>query len=397
MSVLPLPEAPVADRTPCITTVVVQPTPFCNIACRYCYLPDRDSTARMSIDTVRATFEAVFSSGWSLPDLTVIWHAGEPLVVPVSWYQEAFELIDALRPEGIRVRHAFQTNGTLITPDWCALFRRWEVGVGVSIDGPRDIHDANRVTRKGQGTFDKTLAGIACLQRENVPFHVISVLSGPSLADPEAMLAFYVENGIADICFNVEESEGDHVSSLLSERSAESRFSEFLTRFWHQSRHDESVRFLREIDSMIERIMDPTHACIENAQVQPFGMVNVDCKGNVSSFSPELLGMKNAEYENFIVGNIHHHSLDDMLDSASMRAMQRDISAGVEACRAECAYFSVCGGGSPINKLTENGSFSTTHTRFCDLIEKVPADIILDALSDLERTIDHDVPLRSAV
>jgi uncharacterized protein len=385
-----------AQPVPCIDTVVLQPTPFCNIACRYCYLPSRSDTSRMSLDTVRATFEAVFGSGWSHPYLTVIWHAGEPLVMPIAYYDDAFEVIASLCPPGIQVRHAIQTNGMLIDDAWCAFFRRWDVGVGVSIDGPKAIHDANRVTRKGRGTYDQTLAGIECLLRDDIPFHVISVLSARALTDPDAMLDFYRDHGIVDVCFNVEESEGEHVSELFAQASATEHFRQFLATFWRKSRETASVRFLREIDGMLTRILRPDEAAIENSQVEPFGMVNVDCHGNVSSFSPELLGMKNAAYGDFIVGNIHRDSLEAMRQSEAMRAMHRDIAAGVAACRAECPYFSVCGGGSPINKLTENGSFATTRTTFCDLVQKVPTDLILEAIDRLGTVLDDDRIERSA-
>lgn len=388
-------EAPV-EATPCIDTVVLQPTPFCNIACRYCYLPSRSDTAKMSLNTVRAVFTAVFASGWSHPFLTVIWHAGEPLVMPVAYYEEAFSLIASLTPHGVEVRHAIQTNGMLIDAAWCALFRRWEVGIGVSIDGPREMHDANRIDRRGRGTFDKTVAGIRCLIDEKIPFHVISVLSRRSLQAPDDMLAFYREHGITDVCFNVEESEGDHVSELFAEEGAEVYFRQFLSSFWRKSRETAGIRFLREIDGMLTRILRPDDASAENSQVQPFGMMNVDCHGNVSSFSPELLGLKNADYGDFIVGNIHTDSLETMRRSDVMQAMLRDISAGVAACKAECAYFSVCGGGSPINKLTENGSFATTRTSFCDLVQKVPTDLILEALDRLETVLDDDMLVRSA-
>lgn len=383
-------------NAPCVDTVVLQPTPFCNIACRYCYLPNRSDASRMSLDTVRAVFTAVFASGWSHPWLTVIWHAGEPLVMPVAYYEAAFSLIASLTPPGIDVRHAIQTNGMLIDAAWCDLFRRWDVGIGVSIDGPREIHDANRVTRQGRGTYDKTVAGIRCLIGESIPFHVISVLSARGLRAPDEMLAFYQEIGITDVCFNVEESEGDHVSELFAEEGAEARFRGFLSTFWRKSREKAGIRFLREIDSMLVRILRPDEAAGENSQVQPFGMINVDCHGNVSSFSPELLGLKNASYGDFIVGNIHTDSLEAMLRSDAMRAMHRDIAAGVEACRAGCAYFAVCGGGSPINKLTENGSFATTRTSFCELVQKVPTDLILEALDRLETVLDDDMLVRSA-
>jgi uncharacterized protein len=369
---------------PAIDTVVLQPTPFCNIACKYCYLPQRNDTSSMSLDTIRAVFQKVFASGWSQPWLTVIWHAGEPLVMPIAYYEAAFALIEELRPDGIEVRHAIQTNGMLINEAWCDFFRRWSVGLGVSIDGPQRIHDIHRVTRKGRGTFDKTVAGIRLLRREQVPFHVISVLSTQGMAVPEEMLDFYQQEGIEDVCFNVEESEGDHVSELFAGANLRSSFRDFLQTFWTRSRQTSQIRFLREIDGMLARIFRPEDAPLGNAQVQPLGMINVDCRGNVSSFSPELLGLKNTAYNDFLIGNIHSDTLEQMLHSEAMQAMSRDIAAGVAACQAECPYFSVCGGGSPINKLTENGSFASTRTVFCDLVHRVPTDLILNALDHLE-------------
>jgi uncharacterized protein len=378
------------ESVPRIESVVVQPTPFCNINCSYCYLPQRNDKAVMEQGTVATLFEKIFASGWANSELTVIWHAGEPLVLPVTFYQAAFEMIESMRPPSIEVRHAIQTNGMLITPAWCELFRKWRVGVGVSIDGPRRLHDAHRVTRSGRGTFDRTVAGIRLLRRENVPFHVISVLSGESMEAPDEMLEFYLSEGIEDICFNVEESEGDHVSALLRAGDPQSRFRAFLDRFWTQSRQRPGIRFIREIDDMLPRIFRPEGTRMGNSQVEPFGMLNVDCHGNVSSFSPELLGYKSADYNDFIVGNINRDSLEQMRQSAPMTAMTRDIAAGVAACREECEYFSVCGGGSPVNKLSENGSFRSSRTSFCSLVQMVPTDLILEAMDRLERSMDDD-------
>jgi len=356
----------------------------------------RDDKTVIKGGTIAVLFEKIFASGWTGPQLTVIWHAGEPLVLPVAFYQAAFETIEAVRPTSLQLRHAIQTNGMLITPQWCDFLKQWQVDVGVSIDGPQRLHDAHRVSRSGRGTFDRTVAGIRLLRHENVPFHVISVLSKDSMDAPEEMLEFYLAEGIEDICFNVEESEGDHVSGLLAAGDPQSRFRSFLERFWTLSRQSPRIRFIREIDDMLPRIFRPDGTHLENSQVEPFGMVNVDCHGNVSTFSPELLGYKNADYNDFIVGNINEHSLDDMRRNAAMAAMSRDIAAGVEACRQECEYFSVCGGGSPVNKLAENGTFRSSRTSFCSLVQMVPADLILSALARLENGMDDGTEPASA-
>src|SRR5262245_58648685 len=110
------PEAPA--RGP-LELLVVQPTPFCNINCSYCYLPDRQSTRRMSQATLEATFRWVFASGLAPQPFTLLWHAGEPLVLPVAYYEEATELLRRHNEGQLPVRQSFQTNATLLDAEWC--------------------------------------------------------------------------------------------------------------------------------------------------------------------------------------------------------------------------------------------------------------------------------------
>ena len=384
---------PQCDSTT-IDIVVVQPTPFCNINCSYCYLPQRNDKTVMQQSTVRVLFEQVFASGWANEDLTVIWHAGEPLVVPPAFYESAFQTIAAACPATVRVRHSIQTNGMLLSTEWCALFKRWHVVVGLSIDGPRRFNDAHRLTRTGRSTFDQALAGMRLLRREGVPFHVISVLSQNSMDAPQELLDFYVAEGVEDVCFNVEESEGAHVSDLLIGEDPQRRFRAFLNTFWRLARQGGKIRFIREIDGMLPRVFRSEGDCVKNVQVEPFCMLNVDCNGNVSTFSPELLGLKNSKYGDFVIGNIHEAALVDMLHGAAIDAMSRDIAAGVELCRKSCEYFSVCGGGAPVNKLFENGSFNSARTSFCDLTQKVPIDLIIGAFDRLESELEADPAIK---
>jgi uncharacterized protein len=148
------------------------------------------------------------------------------------------------------------------------------------------------------------------------------------------------------------------------------------------------VKFVREVDTMITAIFRSNDAPFRNQQVEPLAMMNVECLGNVSTFSPELLGYKDARYNDFLIGNINTDSMEQMLGSAGLVAMQRDIDAGVAACRTGCEYFSVCGGGAPMNKLSENGSFSSTQTTFCSLIQMAAADLVLASARELQRNWD---------
>jgi uncharacterized protein len=366
---------------PRVELLVVQPTPFCNIDCRYCYLPHRNSKAVVAQQTLANLFSQVFASGWVRDCLPVVWHAGEPTVLPIGFYRDAFRMIDRLKPADLTVTHSFQTNGTLIDEEWCAFFAEERVNVGVSVDGPKHLHDRNRLTRSGRGTFDKTIAGIRLLRRKRVPFHVISVLSAASMAAAREMFDFYVEEGIEEVCFNVEESEGDHVSGSFAEIGVEAAYYRFLSEFWRLSTAAPGkLTFIREIEHALQQVIRPQDAAFGNQLVEPFAVISMDWAGNISTFSPELLGLKNPDYGDFLLGNINRDRLIDLPQRPNFTRMLRDIGAGVEMCRQSCEYFSVCGGGEPVNKLAENGTFVSTETAYCRLTRMRATDLVLDAL-----------------
>jgi uncharacterized protein len=370
---------------PRIELLVVQPTPFCNIDCRYCYLPNRNSRAVVAPETLSNLFSQVFASGWVQDHLSVVWHAGEPMVLPIGFYRDAFRLIDGLKPTELRVTHSFQTNGTLISDAWCAFFVEEQVNIGVSIDGPRRLHDRNRLTRSGQGTFDKAIAGIRLLRRHNVPFHVISVLSTDAMAAAGEMFDFYIAEGIEQVCFNVEESEGDHVSCSFADSGVEAAYYRFLSEFWRLSAAAPGrITFIREIEHALQQVIRPKEAPFGNQLVEPFAITSMDWAGNLSTFSPELLGLKNAAYDDFLLGNINRDALVDLPRHASFAKMAADIEAGVAMCRERCEYFSVCGGGEPVNKLAENGTFASTETTYCRLTKMRATDLVLDALERVQ-------------
>jgi uncharacterized protein len=370
---------------PRIELLVIQPTPFCNIDCRYCYLPNRNSKAVVAPQTLSNLFAQVFASGWLRDCLSVVWHAGEPMVLPIAFYRNAFRMIDALKPAELPVTHSFQTNGTLIDEAWCDFFAEEQVNVGVSIDGPQLLHDRNRLTRSGRGTFDKTIAGIRLLRRREVPFHVISVLSIDGMLAAREMFEFYLEEGIEQVCFNVEESEGGHVSQSFADRGVEAAYSRFLSEFWRLSAAAPGkIKFIREIEHALQQVIRPEGAPFSNQLVEPFAIVSMDWAGNISTFSPELLGLKNAEYGDFLLGNINRDALVDLPQSANFAKMRQDIDAGVAMCRERCEYFSVCGGGEPVNKLFENGTFASTETTYCRLTKMRATDLVLDALERVQ-------------
>jgi len=366
---------------PQIQLLVVQPTPFCNIDCRYCYLADRGNKSVVSSETLKNLFTQVFVSGWAEEVLSVVWHAGEPMVLPVAFYRDALAMIDGLKPAGLPIKHSFQTNGTLIDDAWCDFIAKAGISIGVSVDGPRHLHDRNRVTRSGRGTFDRTIAGVRRLKEHGLPFHVISVLTAASLAVPKEMFDFYLAEGIEHVCFNVEESEGEHCSESFSEAGIEDAYYNFLSEFWRLSAaHPGRIQFIREIDDAQRNVLRPREAGFTNQLTTPFAVTSMDWTGNIATFSPELLGLKNAAYDDFVLGNINRDRLVDLAEGPLFKRMTADIDAGVALCRERCEYFSVCGGGEPVNKLFENGSFATAETTYCRMTKMRATDLVLDRL-----------------
>ncbi|MBV8884808.1 MAG: GRRM system radical SAM/SPASM domain protein [Chroococcidiopsidaceae cyanobacterium CP_BM_RX_35] len=368
-----------------IRLVVIQPTSFCNLNCDYCYLPDRQSKHLLSLDLIQPIFKALFTSQFLKQDFTVCWHAGEPLAVPIAFYEGVFDRIsDAERlhnTQPCKVRHTVQTNATLINQAWCDLFKQHNVHVGVSIDGPAFIHDAHRKTRKGLGTHASTMRGIAYLQQNELDFSAIAILTQDSLAYADEIFQFFMDNGITNVGFNMEETEGVHRSSSLNHAAIEEPYRAFIKRFWQLVARTKGEFKLREFEEICSLIYMGERAT--NTEMnRPFAIVNIDHKGNFSTFDPELLSIETDRYGDFILGNVLHNTLESVCDSEKFQQIYQDITTGIEMCQQTCSYFGVCGGGASSNKYWENGTFRSAETNACKNRVKVLTDVVLNALEE---------------
>jgi uncharacterized protein len=371
-----------------VRMLVVQPTPFCNLDCDYCYLPDRGDRRRIAFEVLEAAVERVLESPWFGCGFTLLWHAGEPLMAPISFYDEATERIgQLLARRGLppsTIVQSLQTNATTIDAAWCDCFARNGIHVGVSMDGPAFLHDAHRVTRTGLPTHAAVMRGIGWLQRREIPFQVICVLTADALDHADALADFFLEHGIAEVGFNMEETEGANTQSSLDGGGAgqalvEQRYRAFMGRLWQRSREQPGRLRIREFDGIA------SIACGQARMVQtdmntPFVIVNVDAAGNASTFDPELLSVATAEYGDFSFGNVLEHSLEALAASDKFRRVAAEIRAGVELCRSSCGHFGLCGGGTGSNKYWEHGRFDCSQTQHCRYRIQLVADVVLDGL-----------------
>lgn len=381
-------EAP-ADFDPCdfqpplrTRLLVLQPTPFCNIRCSYCYLPDRDDRSRMPMAVVQQAVQGLVDDGLLGDRLTVVWHAGEPLAMPLAFYDEAFETVRRIAGPGCAVTQAIQTNAMLIDDAWCALFQRHAVQLGVSIDGPAFLHDGHRVTRRGRGTHARTLRGIARLRAHGIAFHAIAVVTAGTLTHADAFADFFEALGVTEVGCNFDEAEGAHTQSSVQGHEAAHRA--FLARLFERASTSqgrlkvrEQAQTWRRLDPSLPRVRWHGVDTPDNAQVLPFAIVSVGWQGDFGSFSPELLGLPSVDFDSFTLGNVLHGGYLASAQGERFQRLWTAIRSGTEACRQACRYFAYCGGGAPVNKLFEHGSLASAETLYCRSMVQRPIEVVL--------------------
>ncbi len=372
------------DQVGPLELLVIQPTPFCNLDCSYCYLPDRLDKRKISLETLEKVFDWAFSSGLIRQDFTLLWHAGEPMVLPATFYEQATLVLERCNTSGFAVTQSLQTNATLVNDAWCDFIRRRNVQVGVSVDGPDFLNDRNRTTRSGGGTLERVLRGMQLLRDHDIFFDVITVLTSASLDYPDELFDFYIEHGISDVAFNVEEIEGPHVTSSLAGNGMEPRFRRFYSRFMDLALSSDPPLRVREFESSRSSIARPEELSRRTQENRPFGILNVDCEGNFSTYSPELLGLSSPRLGSFALGNVARDTLDSVLAMPRFIALDDEIRRGVDLCQDSCRYYPFCGGGPPGNKYFENGNFATTETLSCRLHKKATFDVALDKFERLK-------------
>ncbi len=345
----------------------------------------------MTDEVLAAAIDRAVQSGVVGKELTIVWHAGEPLVLPPDWYRHAMDILDARVPKGVDVTHSIQTNAMLLDDAWCEFVReRPRLQIGVSVDGPAVLHDARRKTRTGKGTLAQALRGIGKLNEYEIPFHAITVLTYASLEFPDELHEFYEENGIGRVGFNVEEIEGGHTKSSLLALDTQRKYRAFMRRFLELVDEHRGSPVVREADmafGMIQTARANRPSEMRDQQNAPWTIVSVGVDGGFTTFSPELIGVSSVDYGDFVIGNVLRDSFADAAATPRFMALSSDIEAGVEACRASCEYFEYCGGGAPANKYFENGSMRSTETLYCRLTKKALIDVCREFL-----TADHAQP-----
>ncbi|MGH3710855.1 MAG: radical SAM protein [Pseudonocardiaceae bacterium] len=154
--------------------ITLQPTSLCNLDCTYCYLPGRKSKNEMPLPVARAIAAGISSDWVESAPLELVWHGGEPLAAGPILFEELLKHFAPLQNAGL-IQHVIQTNATLITSEWCELFLKYDVQVGVSFDGQSTLNQ-NRVDWQRKPAFTRIMNGISKLAERGIDFSVIAVI-----------------------------------------------------------------------------------------------------------------------------------------------------------------------------------------------------------------------------
>lgn len=358
--------------------IVLQPTPYCNIDCGYCYLGNRDDRRLMAPEVVDAIKDKLISR--LAPDAAprIVWHAGEPTVVPVAWYKSAYQKLQpTVSPETV---FALQTNGVAISPALIDFLRSSQTQVGISIDGPERFHDARRKTRAGTPTWSLVMRNLRRLQSAGLRPNVISVLHPACLSAADDFYRFYRDNYISHVSFSIDEADGANAASSFDGIDHKPAMIAFLKRLLNLAFSEGYALHIRDTERVARILAE--EAPPYNEQVRSWDVIAVAASGDVTSFSPEFMELRSAKHNNFCFGNILRDSFNDLLDNAASITTANEIRAGVDLCRKSCRYFGVCGGGSPSNKMFENKSLASGETLFCRLSIQAAADALNEFLRE---------------
>lgn len=363
--------------------IILQPTPFCNINCSYCYLGHRDDRRLMTKDVIEAVREKIFRRLSADAAPAVVWHAGEPTTAPIEWYEHAYGRLADVAPP--LASFAMQSNGIAIDQRWIDLLRRTNTNISLSIDGPQRFHDERRRTRNGKPTWQLAMRALKRLQAAGFDPSVITVLHPAGLGCAEEYYNFYRDHDITQISYSVDELEGANKSSSFAPKDYKEAVTAFLLTLLERAYRDGFPMTIREIERISQILAGMK--CVANEQVEPWAAIVVAANGNVSTFSPEFMEVSAPAYGDFVFGNILDGDLEDFAQNEAFRRTNRDIASGLAACRSDCRYFDVCGGGSPVNKFCEKGDLGITETEFCRLTTQTAADSLVKFLARAGRKV----------
>jgi uncharacterized protein len=271
-----------------------------------------------------------------------IWHGGETTLRPISFYRKALWLQEQLRPAHLRISNQIQTNGTTLTPEWLRFLKQHRFLVGVSLDGPPEVHDRRRLDVKGRPTSQRVRQGIAELSRQEIPFAVSMVVDEEVIRlGARRVLDYFLELGVRSVSLLNVVPDGEPERELPGDFLAFPSYVRFLRdlfQLWWPE-HADRISF-REISDLMHRL--------ERGRGN-FCVFGENCMSHVYTIEPQGGIAACDRFQGdpaFSYGNVLDTELSDLVASANFRRAQADTEAEMDATR-HCPWFSICHGGCP--------------------------------------------------
>src|SRR6476660_1828585 len=344
----------------------------CNIDCTYCFFLSKDALYpnekhRMSEETLEAYICQLLESHRT-PQVTVAWQGGEPTLMKVEFFGRSVELVEKYRRPGQAVQHTFQTNGILLDDEWCAFFKEHNFLVGLSVDGPRELHNTYRRDRAKQGTFDKVMRGWRHLKKHDVDFNILCTVNSANQKHGRTVYRFFrdelgakwvqfipiVERASAETIqianLGWSETPGSkrllytQSGNLVTNRSVGSKqYGQFLIDVFEEwVRHDVGEVFVQMFDVTLEAYFGRHLLCI-HAPTCGYGPA--------LEYNGDLYSCDHFVEPRYLLGNIHKTNLLTLVASTQQRKFGDDKRDMLTAQCQQCEVLPLCNGGCPKDRF----------------------------------------------
>ena len=337
----------------------------CNLACKYCYYLEKNKlypTAQRHLmsDEMLEQFTREYIEAQTMNQVLFTWHGGEPLLRSIDFYRKALSLQQKYAG-GRCIDNVIQTNGTLLTDEWCEFFAQNHWLVGISIDGPQPYHDHYRLTAAGKPSWKKVMQGIKLLKKHGVEWNAMAVVNAYNVNHPLEFYRFFKENGCQFLQFTpiverqTRHEDGRTLASLadkdeisLSEASvAPEQWGYFLCAIF-----DEWVR--KDVGKIFVEIFDCTLA--NWMGVSPgICAYSKECgHAGVMEHNGDVYSCDHFVFPEYKLGNIRDHSLIDMLYGEQQQEFSRLKHSSLPRQCKECDMEFACHGECPKNRFMKD-------------------------------------------
>jgi uncharacterized protein len=337
---------------------------LCNLACKYCYYLEKGNLYkqykdRVISDELLEKFVKDYIESQTLPQVLFTWHGGETLMRPISFYKKALEL-ETRYAGGRQIDNCIQTNGTLLTDEWCEFFKENNFLVGVSIDGPQEFHDEYRRTRSGKPSFQKVMNGIRLLNKHGVEWNALAVINDFNADYPLDFYHFFKDIHCKYIQFTpiveriVNRTDGLTLAPGMQEQGKLADFS-ITAEQWGNflcTIFDEWVR--EDVGDYYIQLFDATLANWSGVAPGICDMARECGHAAVMEFNGDVYCCDHFVYPEYKLGNLHEKTLTEILYSKRQQDFGKAKYKSLPRQCRECEFLFACNGECPKNRFLKD-------------------------------------------